>query len=138
MIERPLMFRAWDKKLLKFHYFPSIFNDPIYTETSSFPQYESCKEYHKLIIKQFTGLTDINGKDIYEGDILFWSSEQMMKNNTPMIYKNNYRAIVRYSAPSFILEEITKVTPVFWNGCEIIGNIFENPEILLDKDKEKE
>ena len=83
-----------------------------------------------LVFQQWTGLKDKNGREIYEGDILYWTASTMMKNNTPIIYSDNYKAIVEYSPPIFILRETTNTTPVFWDGAEIIGNIFENPELI--------
>ena len=83
-----------------------------------------------LIFQQYTGLNDKNGREIYEGDILFCSAEQMCANNTPIQYKSDYYAVVEYNPPSFVLHDIAKMSPVHWNGCEVVGNIFENPELI--------
>ena len=85
-----------------------------------------------LILEQFTGLYDKNGKEIYEGDIL---------KETPREYR--YRV---FSAPGgFVInafqDEITMLrhaapianVPIagyIQEKCEVIGNIHENPELL--------
>lgn len=127
---RPIKFRVWDDVRAQF-----IYSDNRDLETQLFRLQDFFAECYNLghydvYLQQFTGLLDKNNKEIYEGDILFWTAEQMMANNTPMIYKNEYRAIVEYSAPSFILETLNDEVPVFWGGCEVIGNVFENPDLL--------
>jgi hypothetical protein len=72
-----------------------------------------------------TGLKDKNGKEIYEGDIV----EHGIDNNT---------AIVIYQAPSFVMKKNIKnktwyefiLSETELQFEKIIGNIYENPELL--------
>lgn len=68
------------------------------------------------ILMQFTGLLDKNGKEIYEGDIYKWG-------NTPPEYKE----IPRYPDRLFHLIGERVLLP---EDIEIIGNIYENPELI--------
>ena len=79
------------------------------------------------IIMQYTGLKDKNGKEIYEGDIVknlehghVFSVEWGIENES-------------YAGWSGVWQGKTFVAPLY-NGplvnCEIIGNIYENPELL--------
>lgn len=72
-------------------------------------------------IGQYTGLTDKNGKRIFEGDIAE--------------YEGKYY-VVRYSEKyaRFIFTRIGSEYAVFtvfdYERCEVIGNIHDNPELL--------
>ena len=86
-------------------------------------------EYKKdYPLMQCTGLKDKNGKDIYEGDII-----------TGVLPKEQYRlgtmGEVKYSnnLSSFVSRNEAGDTLIFKiSGIEIIGNIYENGDLLND------
>lgn len=88
-------------------------------------EYFMCSEYdsefyvRENIIMQYTGIEDLKGKEIYEGDILS-NDEECYK----VVFENgSYRAeIEEYSL------DLIDVA----HCCEIVGNIYENPELLGD------
>ena len=86
------------------------------------------------ILMQFTGLFDKNGKEIYEGDI-------------GKVLKKNYE----YKKPDYPISTIVFEDASFWikpskenwtwlvmrnRQVEIIGNIYENPELLKETPNE--
>lgn len=75
--------------------------------------------YH---IMQFTGLTDKNGKEIYEGDIVKHLNGQC------------YEIIFQSARGCFGCNwNATAVPPSDSERWEVIGNIYENPELLEGK-----
>lgn len=70
---------------------------------------------------QYTGLKDKNGKEIYEGDIL--------------AFDNGYCDVVRFERGAWRWNSGHNVLGVSWkiNVLEVIGNIWENPELLENK-----
>lgn len=85
---------------------------PIDEETTRSINYSD--EYDLM---QFTGLLDKNGKEIYEGDIVLICSFNDEKNLYEVIIKD-----IRHLPEEFYGSNFT------WS--EIIGNIYENPELI--------
>ena len=83
-------------------------------------------------VGQFTGLTDKNGKEIYEGDIL----HTIGKNETTK-GKDYYRS-VSFKRGSFCMNVADyNVTNPLHNhtiggslNWEVVGNIYDNPDLL--------
>lgn len=85
-------------------------------------------------ICQFTGLQDKNGKKIYEGDIVNWHNK-----NYVIVFKDGmfYASIEEcnrrvYVYGGFPLYSISNTLTTLDEDaiCEIIGNIYDNPELL--------
>lgn len=82
-----------------------------------------------FIAMQYTGLKDKNGVEIYEGDIVkyktyYYSKEKEVVEEVKWIEGGYTDLFGEPSMYGFL---------VAWGECEIIGNIFENPEIEIDK-----
>lgn len=75
-------------------------------------------EPEKYIPEQFTGLTDVNGKDIYEGDIV--------ENERGEILRVSYSAI----DASFVAGNCYFGSIGAGKEIRIIGNVHANPELL--------
>lgn len=83
-----------------------------------------------IIPCQFTGLLDRHGKEIYEGDIV----KQIDWNGEDEIFQVvNLQDF--FESKGYMEKELGED----WDKFEIIGNIYENPELLsTDKDVGKE
>lgn len=150
---REIKFRAWDGKLM---INPSdIFGDVRDEHLISFSGetyllYESSngnyapstlesKRKSEIILMQFTGLKDKNGKEIYEGDILKRSKEKIISFVAVIEFKNGmFGGITKPGNNHFI--EMKRLPVCDYDGGgydEIIGNVYENPDLLNNEQNVK-
>jgi uncharacterized phage protein (TIGR01671 family) len=117
-MSRIIKFRFYSKILNKF----VIPNNDIFVGTFKDPD---------MAVMQFTGLTDRDSKEIYEGDILAYDEHYSGDyKHTP------WKLPVVFSEGAFDLESdgerwaesLAYLT--LNNLCEVIGNIYENKDLL--------
>ena len=78
----------------------------------------------QIELMQSTGLHDKNGKEIFEGDIV-----KMAKD----VYSDpTYYEVIRHRGGAYRLESNQHGCELWLRhtNCEVIGNIYENPELL--------
>ena len=90
---------------------------------------EYCFDFNEIELMQYTGLKDKNGKEIYEKDIVDFDGKKHM-----VTFANGGFGIWKEMRTNLYSDETRKYHEPLWNlvvdGCEIIGNIYENPELL--------
>jgi uncharacterized phage protein (TIGR01671 family) len=86
-------------------------------------------------LMQFTGLLDRNGREIFEGDVLKWKcSKSGSKKDKIHIVVIDWESSLNhgYSLTIYDKGEKWATGHSYWNANdrEVIGNIYENPELL--------
>jgi len=86
---------------------------------------ERRENYHDhLIMMQYTGLKDKNGKEIYEGDILT-ADYKVMTSRYKVIIEDGHTQLIHIAPPMRYFLDLAN------RGLyEVIGNIYENKELL--------
>lgn len=139
-------FRIFDKEQKKVITLPRHFNFSIingtvlllesYPTSAGFYNKRIVKEYDDAILIQCSGLKDKNGKLIYDGDILkfklledfaaFGTNEKYVEIIAPVIYEYG-GFFIEQSENNIFLGQLPR------SEIEVVGNIYENPELLEDK-----
>lgn len=126
---REIKFRVWKKTNT-----PEMFNDIAYIDFKnrsiginyriSFLAHRiDVEDINNVIIMQYTGLKDKNGVEIYEGDVLSgWIGSHWHSG------EDKFEEVVKYDekTASYNFAAIE----VRYGDLRVIGNIYENPELL--------
>lgn len=78
------------------------------------------------VIMQSTGLTDKNGKEIFEGDVLQWKQKGVLRGGYVEWHEYKFHVLGFYDPKQDIPEDaFSENYPL-----EVIGNIYENQDLL--------
>lgn len=97
-----------------------------YAETDCGDYYPDWQNVRPETVGQYTGLTDKNGKKIFEGDIIEY--EGANKNRAAVVFAEgafSFSVRGKYNTP---FADCQYGVPS--ECCEVIGNIHDNPELL--------
>lgn len=107
---RPIKFRAW------------INSRDAFVDVSQHYDIDSEGELYQIdfkniILMQFTGLLDKNGKEVYEGDVVKYMDDEGEEG----IQEVEYWDLIGGFMPLLNIHDCE---------FEVVGNIYENPELL--------
>lgn len=135
---REIKFRAWDKgnqemvysdkQLEDDYYVFTVTNDGVCVEA---PHYDpqSCTTHYLPVeseIMQYTGLKDRNGKEIYEGDFIRGHYGARGEIQEGPVYWCDEHLAWSHFGPLHAFDQRPSRAP----DILILGNIYENPELL--------
>lgn len=129
---RTIKFRGKDRKTGKWFY-GNLFDKDTKGNTHISTTSKGSLDVIPDTVGQFTGLTDKNGKEIYEGDIV--KTKQFGKEldrGDDFVNVSGYDVFeIKYINAQFMLNNRLRYFYLHRNTtCEVIGNIHDNPELL--------
>lgn len=123
-------FRAWDK------FYKRFWTQEEMNEAGGFYYcYGLTPNKSEFELMQCIGLKDKNGKDIYEGDILQSENKLMYPGGPRVVEWEDFglRYTVKYEKDKDFYYHPMRGVDYKW--FEIIGNIYENPELINKKEE---
>lgn len=127
-------YRAWDSWRKRM----SVV-DRIYIDTEGVRLYDDFGEYWRnfrdVELMQSTGLFDRNGKEIFEGDILTNGMDIVdVRNHETLGFYTLVNGREVFFGHGTSTEEFEEDIEGFTEIAEVLGNIYENPELLEEKE----
>lgn len=139
---RPIKFRAWDKTFKKMFnviailfdhqavYFDELVESNAYKamtrELVSTQMTNRSASLNDVVLMEFTGETDRNGRPIFEGDVVQFYSTTSIKGERYSALRKEKTKVVQWNAKqNGVGFNIGSSNP----NIEVIGNIYENPEL---------
>lgn len=85
----------------------------------------------EVFVTQWTGLVDKNGKGIYEGDII----KENPNGHIGVVKNEHGNFYVEWDDPQYPDWDWMEMACDHMGRIEVIGNVFESPELLKGSDK---
>lgn len=118
-------YRAWDKETKTMNGMAEIYRNRN-------QEIELRPRDRNIVLMQSTGLVDKNGKEIFEGDIVTDGefARIVQYHQTLGFYMFDEEDNERFFSDSANLEDFEEDAKIVSEILEIIGNVYENPELL--------
>lgn len=84
----------------------------------------------EVVLMQYTGLKDKNGREIYENDVV----QRILMAPSSRLINEDFIGQVRFLEGAWLIDNGRDAIPLWSEADELIvlGNIYENPELLGD------
>lgn len=122
---RDFKFRVWNKlskKLIEWKDYKHVISGSDFNNDN-------------LIITQYTGYKDVNGKEIYDKDIVLQTTRNSLGEKIKQFYWIEYkfgRYYASFQELRYATERIELSLLLLLNPVEVVGNVFENQDLLDD------
>ena len=125
-------FRMWNRITSQLHLVDGLYFDDKEAEYVDDDNVLRFIGFKSIDLMQSTGLKDKNGKEIFEGDVVRQVRTQPTTENEVII-----GVVTMLEGAWLIMNDCEKLASDLWSETdenEIIGNIYENKDILEDKE----
>lgn len=116
-MSRERKYRVWDTQLKKMYHFAfSISANGDVTDVGWRSKWDDTKPMPELILMDYTGLKDSEGKEIYEGDIV-----ELHNKTSPVVWNHDCWGLDGYDNGEYYNNDRVGC----WEDVKIIGNIYQ-------------
>ena len=133
---RTIKFRAWDNEnnqmldVQELNFEDCFYEGEMQIKTTMYNDYFDCRE---MPLMQFTSLHDKNGKEIYEGDIVFIKGDtEVLDIKGKVEYSDTFAQFIITNTGN-IIDEAEPLGD--YEDIEVIGNVFKNKELLNETNR---
>ena len=123
-MNRQIKFRCWDEENKKMwpYAVPLLGRNKI---NASYQKNGGFNDFVNGVLLQFTGLHDVKNKEIFEGDIVaLIARDGSLEGVTTVVFEMGcFKRLSKFAPNAPYIEDA-------WGRLSVIGNIYQNPELL--------
>lgn len=125
-------YRMWNEIISRLHSVDGLYFDREVAQYKDEVGVSRLIKFQNASLMQSTGLKDKNGKEIFEGDIVTDGefARIVQYHQTLGFYMFDEEGNERFFSDSATLEDFGEDAKIVSEILEIIGNVYENPELL--------
>lgn len=128
-------FRAWDKTHKKLGLIDADMQDGYFQSVKIFDEDEDdWQELDNFVLMQSTGIKDKNGTEIFEGDVVRQVRTQPTTENEIIT-----GVVTMLEGAWLLINDREQLASYLWSETDtnkVVGNIYENPELLENMERD--